>query len=100
MGYLVHIAEQMSPYFLWALILRVCHALAVVSAQRVVLEAPGRGVEPLLNITVLQTVPFHLRTAPFVLVRLHSRYFLVNDALAIRDTVDIGFLLGLIDSRS
>ena len=100
MGYLVHIAEQMSPYFLWALILRVCHALAVVSAQRVVLEAPGRGVEPLLNITVLQTVPFHLRTAPFVLVRLHSRYFLVNDALTIRDTVDIGFLLGLINSRS
>jgi hypothetical protein len=28
------------------------------------LEAPD-GVEPLVNITVLQTVPFHLGTAPY-----------------------------------
>lgn len=64
------------------------------------MEAPD-GVEPLVNITFLQTVPFHLGTAPTtVLARLCSRHLLIDDALTIRDSVDIGFLLGFIDSRS
>jgi hypothetical protein len=41
------------------------HVVATVPAlDRQVLEAPD-GVEPLVNITVLQTVPFHLGTAPY-----------------------------------
>lgn len=34
-----------------------------------------------------------------VLTRLQSRDFLINDALAIRDTMDISFFLAIVDGR-
>ena len=54
------------------------------------------------NITALQTVPFHLGTGAFErlvegLARLQSRYLLVNDALAIGNPMDIGFLRSIIE---